>query len=40
MVIRGVDFMKVERGVGVVTFKVDKGVGILTQQREEETTTT
>ena len=35
-----VGFMKVERGVGVVTFKVDKGVGILTQQREEETTTT
>jgi len=32
--------MKVERGVGVVTFKVDKGVGILTQQREEETTST
>jgi len=39
MVIRGVDFMKVERGVGVVTFKVDKGVGIMTQQQEEEKTT-
>ncbi len=36
MVLRGVDFMKVERGVGVVTFKVDKGVGIMTQQQEEE----
>ena len=26
---RGVDFMKVDKGVGVVTFKVDKGVGIV-----------
>ena len=27
--LRGVDFMKVDRGVGVVTFKVDKGVGVV-----------
>jgi len=38
MVIRGVDFMKVERGVGVVTFKVEKGVGVMTQQEEEKKT--
>ncbi|MGI0086281.1 MAG: hypothetical protein ACREBQ_14475, partial [Nitrososphaerales archaeon] len=29
-VMRGVDFLKVDRGVGVVTFKVDKGVGVVT----------
>jgi hypothetical protein len=28
--LRGVDFMKVDRGIGVVTFKVDKGVGVVT----------
>ena len=28
--LRGVDFMKVDRGVGIVTFKVDKGVGVVT----------
>jgi hypothetical protein len=28
--LRGVDFMKVDRGVGIVTFKVDKGVGMVT----------
>lgn len=28
--LRGLDFVKVDRGVGVVTFKVDKGVGIVT----------
>jgi hypothetical protein len=27
--LRGVDFMKVDRGVGIVTFKVDKGVGVV-----------
>ena len=27
---RGVEFMKVDRGIGVVTFKVDKGVGLVT----------
>lgn len=27
--LRGVDFMKVDRGVGIVTFKVDKGVGMV-----------
>ncbi len=28
-VMRGVDFLKVDRGIGVVTFKVDKGVGVV-----------
>jgi len=37
LVLRGIDFEKVDRGVGVVTFKVDKGVGIMTQQQEPET---
>lgn len=37
LVLRGIDFVKVDRGVGVVTFKVDKGVGIMTQETEEET---
>jgi len=32
LMLRGIDFEKVHRGVGVVTFKVDKGVGIMTQQ--------
>lgn len=36
MVLRGIDFMKVERGVGVVTFRVEKGVGVVTQQEEEK----
>ena len=27
--IRGVEFMKVDRGVGVVTFKVDKATGVV-----------
>ncbi|MDA4111461.1 MAG: hypothetical protein OK439_02910 [Thaumarchaeota archaeon] len=27
--LRGVEFMKIDRGVGVVTFKVDKGVGVV-----------
>jgi hypothetical protein len=26
---RGVEFMKIDRGVGIVTFKVDKGVGVV-----------
>jgi hypothetical protein len=37
LMLRGIDFEKIERGVGVVTFKVDKGVGIMTQQPEPET---
>jgi hypothetical protein len=37
LMLRGIDFEKLERGVGVVTFKVDKGVGIVTQQPEPET---
>lgn len=36
LMLRGVDFMKVDRGVGVVTFKVDKGVGILTPQQLDD----
>jgi len=36
LMLRGIDFEKLERGVGVVTFKVDKGVGIVTQQPEPE----
>jgi len=38
LMLRGLDFARVERGVGVVTFKVDKGVGIMTQQQEEQPT--
>jgi hypothetical protein len=30
--LRGVDFMKVDRGVGLVTFKVDKSVGVVGDQ--------
>jgi len=37
LMLRGLDFERVERGVGVVTFKVDKGVGIMTQQPDSET---
>jgi len=37
LMLRGIDYEKVERGVGIVTFKVDKGVGIVTQQQEPET---
>jgi len=36
LLLRGIEFMKVEKGVGVVTFKVDKGVGIVTQVEEEK----
>ena len=36
LLVRGVDFMKVERGVGVVTFKVDKGVGVYTTTEGKE----
>ncbi|HXW37591.1 MAG TPA: hypothetical protein VEJ36_06810 [Nitrososphaerales archaeon] len=36
LMIRGIDYEKIERGVGVVTFKVDKGVGIMTQQSEQD----
>lgn len=30
--LRGVDFMKVDRGVGLVTFKVDKSIGVVGDQ--------
>lgn len=36
LALRGVDFMKVDRGVGVVTFKVDKALGIMTTQQQDE----
>ena len=36
LMLRGIDFVKVDRGVGVVTFKVDKAVGIMTEQKEPE----
>ena len=36
LMLRGIDFARIEKGVGVVTFKVDKGVGIMTQQEEEK----
>jgi len=36
LMLRGIDFEKVHRGVGVVTFKVDQGVGIMTQQQDEK----
>jgi len=36
LLVRGVDFMKVDKGVGVVTFKVEKGVGIITNIEEEK----
>jgi len=39
LMLRGIDFAKIEKGVGVVTFKVDKGVGIVTQPEEEPKTT-
>jgi hypothetical protein len=32
--VRGVEFMKVERGIGVVTFKVEKGVGVAKVSEE------
>jgi hypothetical protein len=38
LMLRGIDFAKVDKGVGVVTFKVEKGVGVVTQQQEEEKT--
>ncbi len=37
LLVRGIDFMKVERGVGVVTFKVDKGVGVYTSTEDKKT---
>jgi len=36
LLLRGVDFMKVDRGVGVVTFKVDKGVGVYTTTEDKK----
>ena len=36
LLVRGVDFMKVEKGVGVVTFKVDKDTGVYTTTEGKE----
>jgi cell division protein FtsX len=36
LLVRGVDFLKVDRGVGVVTFRVEKGVGIATIEQQEK----
>ncbi len=36
LLLRGVDFMKVDRGVGVVTFRVEKGVGVATIPEQQE----
>ena len=36
LLLRGVDFLKVDKGVGVVTFKVDKGVGIVSNIDERK----
>jgi hypothetical protein len=36
ILLRGVDFIKIDRGVGVVTFRVDKGVGIATLTEDSE----
>ena len=36
LMLRGLDFARVEKGVGVVTFKVDKGVGIMTQGESDD----
>lgn len=36
ILLRGVDFIKVDRGVGVVTFKVEKGIGIATMTEDSE----
>jgi len=36
LLLRGVDFLKVDRGVGVVTFRVEKGVGIATIEQQEK----
>jgi len=40
LLMRGIEFMKVEKGVGVVTFKVEKAVGIVTQPEDEKPPTT
>ena len=40
ILLRGVDFMKIDRGVGVVTFRVDKGVGIATLTEDPEKNST
>ena len=36
LLVRGVDFLKVDRGVGVVTFRVEKGVGVAMMEQQEK----
>jgi len=36
LLLRGVDFLKVEKGVGMVTFKVEKGAGLFTTPEQSE----
>jgi hypothetical protein len=36
MLLRGVDFLKVDRGVGVVTFKVEKGTVVGIEELKEK----
>ena len=33
--VRGVEYMKVDRGIGMVTFKVEKGVGVAKIEEKE-----
>jgi hypothetical protein len=34
LLMRGVDFVKVEKGIGMVTMRVEKGVGLITAPEE------
>jgi len=34
LLLRGVDFIKVEKGIGMVTMRVEKGVGLITAPEE------
>jgi len=34
LLLRGVDFIKIEKGIGMVTLKVEKGVGLITVPEE------
>jgi hypothetical protein len=34
LLVRGVDFIKVEKGIGMVTMRVEKGVGLITAPDE------
>ncbi len=34
LLVRGVDFIKIEKGIGMVTMRVEKGVGLITAPEE------